>query len=188
MGADFLLGHFGRIADIQWADDEGHGFGFGSPGSYLRHYGEHKSVSFPITDSAANAAEAWRWIIAHPFDAVVVSLDHLYDTFLGVAFWPSYGTASWSLAHLSQMAFVVLMLVPVLFACARILKRGLRTFATSRALLVLAPIGALALTVAVATGEVRYRIPFDVFFIVVSGAFGAGELERPDVAGDLLMT
>jgi hypothetical protein len=182
VGADFLLGHYGRIADIHWADDEGHGFGFGSPGSYLRHYEQHVSVPFPITDNGANAAEASRWILAHPFEAVVVSLDHIYDTFFGVAIWPTYGTSGWTLAHVSQMGFVWLLFVPVLFACARILNRGMLAFATSRALLVLAPIGALALTVAYATGEVRYRIPFDVFFIVVACAAAVRELQRHDGA------
>jgi hypothetical protein len=180
VGADFLLGHYGRIADIHWGDDEGHGFGFGSPGSYLRHYDQHPSVPFPITDSKANADEAWRWIFRHPFDAVVVSLDHLYDTFFGVAMWPTYGTAAWALAHLSQMAFVVLLFVPALFAFARVAKRGWLALLTSRTLLILAPVAALAFTVALATGEVRYRIPFDSFFIVVACALAAGELESPD--------
>lgn len=182
VGADFLLGHYGRIADIHWADDEGHGFGFGSPGAYLRHYEAHPSVPFPITDNAANSAEAWRWILRHPFEAVVVSLDHLYDTFLGTGMWPTYSTESWPLAHLSQVAFVALLLVPTLFACARVLKRGAAGFVTSRTLLMLAPVFALAAIVAFATGEVRYRIPFDVFFIAIVAAMLVGELERKDGA------
>lgn len=180
VGSDFLLGHYGRIADIHWGEDEGHGFGFGSPGSYLRHYEQHPSVPFPMTDNKANADEAWRWIFAHPFEAGVVSLDHLYDTFLGVAMWPSYGTVGWTLAHLSQLAFVLLLFVPVLFAVARVMKRGWRAFLTSRTLLLLTPVAALAFTVVVATGEVRYRIPFDSFFIVVVCALAVGELESPD--------
>jgi hypothetical protein len=180
VGADFLLGHYGRIADIHWADDEGHGFGFGSPGAYLRHYEAHPSVPFPITDNAANSAEAWRWILRHPFEALVVSLDHLYDTFLGTGMWPTYATESWPLAHLSQVVFVALLLVPVLFACARILRRGVGAFVASRTLLLLAPVLALAAVVAFATGEVRYRIPFDVFFIAIAAAMAVGELERPD--------
>jgi hypothetical protein len=180
VGSDFLLGHYGRIADIHWGDDEGHGFGFGSPGSYLRHYDQHPSVPFPMTDNKANADEAWRWIFAHPFEAAVVSFDHLYDTFFGVAMWPTYGTAGWTLAHLSQLAFVVLLFVPMLFAVARIAKRGWLAFLTSRTFLILAPVGALAFTVFVATGEVRYRVPFDSFFIVVACALAVGELESPD--------
>src|SRR4029077_4879930 len=51
--------------------------------------------------------------------------------------------------------------------------RGALPVAPSRAALVLSPLVALAVTVAIATGEVRYRIPFDIFFIVVVCAFAA---------------
>jgi 4-amino-4-deoxy-L-arabinose transferase-like glycosyltransferase len=180
VGADFLLGHYGRIADIQWGSDEGNSFHFGSPSSHLRHYDIHKTVPFPITDSAANAAEAWRWIFAHPFDAMVISLDHLYDTFFGPSMWPAFDSPSWAYGHLSQYVFVLFLFVPALFACGAVLRRGARAFAMSRTALVLAPIGALAFTVAVATGEVRYRIPFDIFFIVVACASFVGELAQVD--------
>ena len=41
-------------------------------------------MPFSMTDSAANEAEAWRWIGKHPGEAIVLSLDHIYDTFFGV--------------------------------------------------------------------------------------------------------
>jgi hypothetical protein len=183
VGSDFLLGHYGPIADIAWAPDQGHGFQFGSPSAYLRHYEKHVSVPFPMTDNAANSAEAWRWIFAHPFEAVVLSLDHVYDTFFGVTMWPSFNTSAWPYANLSQYAFVVLLFVPTLLACAGLARRGARAFATSRTALVLSPIVALAVTVAIATGEVRYRIPFDIFFIVIACAYVDGDLYRVDGAG-----
>jgi hypothetical protein len=96
--------------------------------------------------------------------------------------WPTYSTESWPLAHLSQVAFVALLLVPTLFACARVLKRGVPAFLTSRALLMLAPVLALAAIVAFATGEVRYRVPFDVFLIAIVAAMAMGELQRKDGA------
>lgn len=171
IGADFLLGHYGRIAGIEWAADRGHGFEFGSPGSYLRHYVDQAKVPFHMTDNAANTAEAWRWILAHPGEAVVLSLDHVYDTFFGVAMWPSYGNPSWLYAHLSQYCFIVFLFVPTLIFCSRIATRGARTFAANPLALVLSPIVALTLTVGMATGEVRYRIPFDIFFIIAACAF-----------------
>jgi len=176
--ADFLLGHYGRVAGIDWAEDQGHGFFFGSPGSHLRHYDDRVRVPFVMTDSASNAAEAWRWIAAHPWEAIVLSLDHIYDTFLGVAMWPSYGHASWPYAHLFQYVFVVLLFLPTLYACVLVARRGVRAFLTSRTALVLAPVAALTVTVAIATGEVRYRIPFDIFFIAVAAALATGDLRR----------
>jgi hypothetical protein len=184
VGSDFLLGHYGPIADIAWAPEEGHDFQFGSPSAYLRHYERHVRVPFPMTDNAANSAEAWRWIFAHPFEGLVLSLDHIYDTFFGVTMWPSFNTGSWPLANLSQYAFVLLLFVPAVLACARIAKRGPTAFLTSRTALVLSPIVALAITVAIATGEVRYRIPFDIFFITIACALAVGDLERVDGASD----
>ena len=176
--ADFLLGHYGRIAGITWAEDQGHGYFFGSPGSHLRHYDDKAAVPYVISDNASNAAEAWRWIAAHPWEAVVLSLDHIYDTFLGAAMWPSFGHASWHYAHFFQYVFVVLLFLPTLYACVRVGRRGVRAFLTSRTALVLAPVVALTVTVAIATGEVRYRIPFDIFFIAVAGALATGDLRR----------
>lgn len=179
-GADFLLGHYGRVADIAWAADEGNRFQFGSPSAYLRHYLETARVPFPLTDNAANSAAAWHWIFGHPFEAVVLSLDHLYDTFFGVAMWPTFNTGWWPYAHLSQYAFVVFLFLPAVFVCVGIAKRGARALVTSRTFLVLSPVLALSLTVAIATGEVRYRIPFDVFFIVIACALVVGDIARVD--------
>jgi len=178
--ADILLGHYGQILTIDWAADEGHGYGFGSPGSVLRHYDDRVKVAWPITDNAANAAEAWRWIRKHPFDAMVLSLDHIWDTFFGSAMWPSFGHPSWPFAHLFQYVFVIMLFIPTLFACRRIAKDGARALLVSRTALVLSPLVGLAITVAIATGEVRYRVPFDVFFIVTVCAFAVGELRNHD--------
>jgi hypothetical protein len=175
--ADFLLGHYGRIEGLDWQPYDGHPFGFGSPGAVLRHYEGHPKVAWVIADNAANAAEAWRWIGAHPYDAVVLSFDHIFDTFFGSAMWPSFGDPSWREAHLFQYVFIALLFVPTLLGTARVARGGARAFLTSRLALVVSPIGALAITVAIATGEVRYRVPFDVFFIVIACAYATRELE-----------
>jgi 4-amino-4-deoxy-L-arabinose transferase-like glycosyltransferase len=180
VGSDFLLGHYGRIADIEWGPEDGHSFKFGSLGSHLRHYESHVHVPFPMTDNAANKAEAWRWIFAHPGDAIVLSLDHIYDTFFGPVMWPSYGDFSWRYAQLAQWGFIAFLFIPTVLACARIIPRGARAFLTSRTALLLAPIASIAVTVAIATGEIRYRIPFDIFFICIACALAVGDLKRVD--------
>ena len=175
MASDFLLGHYGRVASIEWKP-EGYDFvQFGSPGAYLRHHNDRARVPFAMTDGPANTAAAWRWIGAHPGEAIVLSLDHVYDTFLGPAMWPSFEHSSWPLAQLSQYMFIALLFVPTLLVGAALARRGARVVATSRTALVFAPIAALTVTVAIATGEVRYRIPFDVFFIVIVCAFAVGD-------------
>jgi len=113
---------------------------------------------------------------------VVLSIDHVYDTFFGAAAWPTFNHPSWPYAHISQYVFIVLLFVPTVFACAAVLRRGARAALTSRTALVMAPIAALTITVAIATGEVRYRIPFDVFFIVIACAYVVGDVARVDGA------
>ena len=94
-----------------------------------------------MTDGAANRREAWRWIAAHPGEAVVLSLDHVYDTFFGPAMWPSFEHSSWPLAQLSQYVVHRLPVHSDAAACARaLLRRGARVLATSRTALVFAPI------------------------------------------------
>jgi hypothetical protein len=180
VGADFLLGHYGRIGSMGWGADLGRAFQFGSPGSYLRHYDNVARVAFPMTDSVANAAEASRWVFAHPFEAIVVSLDHIYDAFFGVAAWPTYATSQWPFAHLAQYVFLIFLFIPTVLVCADLMRLGARHVLSSQTALVLAPVTALAITVAIATGEVRYRIPFDLFFIVVACALATGDFRRVD--------
>jgi hypothetical protein len=180
MGSDFLLGHYGRVADVEWRSGDHDQFRFGSPGALLRHYDEHATVPFSMTDSDRNKAEAWRWIGKHPGEAIVLSLDHIYDTYFGASAWPTFNSGSWPYTNLSQYAFIIFLFVPTVLACARLAKRGLRPALTSRTMLALAPIAALTIIVAIATGEVRYRIPFDIFFIVIACAYVVGDLARVD--------
>ena len=175
VASDFLLGHYGRIANVEWKPEGYDLVRFGSPGAWLRHYDAHARVPFTMTDGPANRAEAWRWIAGHPGEAVVLSLDHVYDTFLGPAMWPSFEQSSWPLAQLSQYVFIAFLFIPMLLVGAALVRRGARVLATSRTALVFAPILALAVTVAIATGEVRYRVPFDIFFIVIVSAFVVGD-------------
>ena len=183
MGSDFLLGHYGRIADIEWVSPGRDVFRFGSPGALLRHYDDHVSVPFSMTDGAANKRQAWRWIGDHPGEAVVLSLDHVYDTFFGSSMWPTFNHGSWPYGNISEYVFIVFLFIPTLLACGAIVRRGWRAVLTSRTALAFAPIAALTITVAVATGEVRYRIPFDIFFIAIACAYVVGDMARVDGAG-----
>jgi hypothetical protein len=180
MGHDLLLGHYGRVADIEWKNESRDVFRFGSPGALLRHYDAHVRVPFSITDGPANRAEAFRWISAHPGEAIVLSLDHVYDTFFGSSIWPTFNGGQWPFAHLSQYLFIALLFVPTVLACRIVLRRGWRAAFTSQTALCLAPIVALIIMVMIATGEVRYRIPFDCFFIAIACAYFVGDLARVD--------
>ena len=63
------------------------------------------------------------------------------------------------------MIFLALFFFPALLCLRR-----------RRALVVLSPIAGLVVSVLAATGEVRYRIPFDAFFMTVAAALYTREL------------
>lgn len=181
-GSDFLLGHYGRYGAIKWGFDADHNyFEFGSPASLLRRLEEKAEVPFAMTDGAANTAEAWRWIRQNPGQAIVLSLNHVYDAFFGIAAWPTSEPGSdnwWFLGHLFQFLFVVFLFLPVVVSLARLWRGGgARGLLTSTTAYALAPVAALIVTVMIATGEVRYRIPFDIFFIAVVCARLVGEMD-----------
>lgn len=180
--ADLLLGHYGRVGLIQWNGEPGHAFQFNSPGALLRHYDNVVQLPFAFYDSGANATEAWHWIKAHPMEATVLTFDHVYDAFFGTVMWPSDAGGQWTWAHLAQPVFLICLLLPTMFALRQVSRRGLRALLGSRTLLVLSPVIGLIVTLMIATGEVRYRIPFDLFFTAVTCALVTGDLNRVDSA------
>ena len=145
MGHDFLLGHYGRIADVEWDRAGGpRHVPLRQPELAPPQLRAACKVPFSISDPAANRAEAWRWIAAHPGEAIVLSLDHVYDTLFGPVMWPTMNNGkTWTLAATSQFAFILLLFVPTVLALARVTRRGLRRALASRTALVFAPIAAL---------------------------------------------
>jgi len=166
--SDFLLGHYGRINVMVWHDPSGEVIWFGSPSASQHGYTEHVDLNFGVTDNAKNFQAAIEWIKAHPQSALLLSCEHVYDLFFGSFPWPSVSTRYWLGAAGGHYVFICLMLFP---ACVRLLailrKDGFCQLPASTESLLLAPVIGLIVTAAIATGEARYRIPFDSFFIIV---------------------
>ncbi len=170
--ADFLMGHFGRFELLTWRD--GHGaYASGSPSAYQHGYRATYEVNFALTDGPHNSAKAWEWIRRHPGEAVVLSFEHVYDLFCGSMPWPTVAADDWwILAEAFHFAFIAFMLLPVLFLCFDTARaRGLRGFLASRELLLASPVIGVAAAVFIATGEPRYRVPFDGFLLVLAIEF-----------------
>jgi len=53
-GADFFLGHTGRIANVAW-ETPTRGIAYGSPGSFLRHYDGNVTVTFASSPPVGTA-------------------------------------------------------------------------------------------------------------------------------------
>ncbi|MEP7123041.1 MAG: hypothetical protein ABJE95_19090 [Byssovorax sp.] len=168
--ADFLLGHYGRIEAIEWRDPAVPGLvAFGSPAAYQHGYRERKVVPFLITNQKKNAEYAWKWIGEHPFEALVLSFEHVWDCFGGSYPWPANSTGVWPGAYASHYAFLFLIIVPAMVLLVDTLrKRGLMGFLGSIELLIFSPMIGVCVAVFAASGEVRYRIPWDGVFIVLA--------------------
>jgi hypothetical protein len=169
--SDILLGHYGRVQTMTWKDPKGGTFTFGSPSDVQKGYTEKPVMSFGMTDGKANMAEAKKWIKAHPFEATVLSLQHVWDLY-STQPWPSNSTKDWKVVALFQFGFVLFAFFPAAVRLVDLLRRdGLRAFLRSNEVLVLSPFIGLVAAVMLATGEPRYRIPFDSLFILVAIEF-----------------
>ncbi|NUO47629.1 MAG: hypothetical protein HOV80_02105 [Polyangiaceae bacterium] len=171
--SDFLLGHYGRIQGITWKDPKKPGHvGFGSPAAYQHGYRDKPEVPFLITDSKQNTDLAWKWIKKNKAHAFVLSLELVWDIFGGSLTWPAVATQYWAPAQVYHYLFLGLLFFPtlvVLLDVAR--KRGMMGLLRSVELAVFAPIFGVMLSVFVATGETRYRIPWDASFLVLGVEF-----------------
>lgn len=169
--ADVLLGHYGRVQTITWKNPKGGTFTFGNPSDYQHGYTDKPVFHFGMTDSKANSDEAKRWMKAHPSQAVVLSLQHVFDMYATSA-WPSSATKEWQIMAVYQYLFIAFIFFPACMLLVDMLrKKGFRALLKSSELLVLAPFLGLVAAVMIATGEPRYRIPFDSLFIVVAVEF-----------------
>jgi len=176
--ADFLLGHYGRIASLHWTDSW-----LGNPPALLRGYTARPRLDFSMLDGARNLRTAWEWIGRHPVEALVLSLDHVYDTFSATPAWPSSATAFWTWAQLSAYFYLVVLFAPLAYGAVESARaRGLRAVLARRAFLVLSPVVGLAMTVFVTNGEPRYRIAYDGILIALACATAVHGLPRPNRA------
>jgi hypothetical protein len=168
--ADFLLGHYGRIEGIEWRDPAVPGVvAFGSPAAFQHGYRDRKVVPFLITNQKKNAEYAWKWVGEHPGEALVLSFEHVWDCFGGSYPWPANSTGLWPGSYASHYGFLLLVFFPAMMLLVDTLrKRGPMGFLRSVELLIFSPMIGVCVAVFAASGEVRYRIPWDGVFIVLA--------------------
>lgn len=172
--SDFLLGHYGRIQSIKWADSQ-----FGSPGAQQHGYEHVPQVWFSITDGEQNTDAAWDWIRGNPGEALVLSVQHVFDLLGPNAPWPTIWTPEWITAQTHMYLFVLLLVYPawlLLFDIAR--SSGPWAMLRSIEFAIMAVLFGVMLSVAIATGETRYRLPYDCVFIVLGVQFYRRMLAR----------
>lgn len=172
--ADFLLGHYDRVASIQWTDAT-----FGSPSALQHGYSSSPKVPFSITDHEQNMEAAWRWIDNHKLEAAVLSVQHVFDMFAPNAPWPTIWTGEWPQAQAQMYLFVVFLIWPsmlLLFDIGTV--NGPLAVLRSTELALASVLVGVSVGVFIATGEPRYRLPFDCVFIVLGVQFYRRMLKR----------
>jgi 4-amino-4-deoxy-L-arabinose transferase-like glycosyltransferase len=176
LGANVLVGHHGRIKAIVFAPDEfGRAFFLSPPAQEMRGYEEIIQVPFGVLETSKALAFSFEWVRAHASEALLLSLQHVWDLFGGVLPWPSGKTDLQGWAQLFRVLFWPVLVVPAglhVFRRARAarLRRGL----LAADLLMLMPLLGIAAIAFLTMGEPRYRTPFDGFLIVLAAAFFAG--------------
>ena len=174
-GYNFLLGHYGDLGLTTWKDDP-HGlvFAFGSPSAGEREYRNTLEIPFGPYDTWENCAYAWGWVRQHPFHALRLSLEHDFDLFTGMTLWPTgcSGTPQRMWIRFSQNLYWIFILLPACFY-VWLKRRSLSRFQIHSVgdLIAVLPVAALLVVVFFATGEPRYRIPFDGFVILLAARF-----------------
>jgi len=183
-GADFLLGHYGRIQGVKWVDPKQRGYvSFGSPSAYQHGYRKVREVPFAITDGEQNSQAAWDWIRKRKVHAVVLSSEHVFDTMGATLPWPAVATKYWAGVQGAQYLFLLFLLFPAVVRCLDIAReQGVWPMLQSRELCLLSPLFGVMLAVFIATGEPRYRIPFDGLIMLVAIQFYRTFQKKPPAA------
>jgi len=172
--SDFLLGHYDRVGSIQWTDAT-----FGSPSAIQHGYTNSPKVPFSITDKERNMETAWQWIDDHPLESAVLSVQHVFDMFAPNAPWPTIWTAEWPIAQAQMYLFVIFFIWPsmlLLFEIGTV--NGPLAMLRSTECAVASVLVGVSLGVFIATGEPRYRLPYDCVFIVLGVQFYRRMLAR----------
>jgi hypothetical protein len=172
--AEFLLGHYDRTGGIEWRDPA-------KPGdvAILSNYGaqqhgfrSNKVVGFAITDQKSNSEYAWGWIRQNPGKALLISLEHVWDSLCGTYPWPVLIADQWASGYAAHFLFLAFVLLPALTALVDLLRqRGFVGLLRSMEFAVVSPIFGVCAAAFATTGQVRHRIPWDGFLIVLGVQF-----------------
>lgn len=165
-----LMGHAGDKLEFVWRDAERRStFSFTSPSASLRGHRDRVELTFGAYDVPANLRELDRRLTAEPGLFWRTGVRNIADLVVGRHFWPAaiWQGRDWSRAfqNLYRWALLPLALGWLLWRAPRLLR--FRADSLPEWLL-LAPLLGLAATAFISLGEVRFRIPFDGFTLILA--------------------
>ncbi len=182
----FLLGHQGRVGLTWWIDKQRNfQINFINPSTSQHNYIEQRTYNFGPYDGSRNYAAGLDWIRNNPLEALLLSIEHVFDMFAIALPWPGYfrDYAEWTIFF--NEIFIALILFPALLHLAKIsrsiLRRDTRYLYD---LLTAAAAFSIYLIAFLFLGEGRYRICYDGFMILLaSRAFFSPKSKSAAAAG-----
>jgi F5/8 type C domain len=172
--ADFLLGHYDRIGSLEWRDPDAPDDSTTrlNVAAHQHGNGEKRVVPFRITDQEKSSEYAWSWVRQNPGKALVLSFEHVWDCFGGTYPAPTITTYWWRQSYAAHFLFLTFVLAPcVIVLIDRLRRRGVVGLLRSVELLMVAPVVGVSAAAFATTGEIRCRVPWDGFLIVLGLQF-----------------
>jgi len=166
----FLLGHQGRVGLMWWFDSKrDFHMNFSNPSASQHMYSEVKTYPWGVYETAPNYSAGWQWIKENPGDALLLSLEHVFDMFAIALPWPGYFRSYVRWTIFFNEIFLVLLLLPVMIHLVRS-RRAIwwanRRYAGDA--IVIAAVLSIYILAFLFVGEGRYRICYDGFMIMLA--------------------
>lgn len=176
-GLNFMQGQ----CQYRGASDS-YGWSFGPPVFTQRNFQTEKSFDQPFTNSGYFYHQGINCLIANPI-RIIEKPTELYYLFFGNVAWPSSDQPGYSTAMKVSHALFNATIFPGLFLATYLFfKERKRLFKTRPAILFLMVLS-LVVTTIVYYGDIRYRLPFDGFLILLSlWAYQSLALKNPKLS------
>lgn len=143
------------------------GWSFGAPVFTQRNLQVEEYFDQPFTNSGYFYRQGLDCLLANPI-RILEKPTELYYLFFGNVAWPSSDQPGYSIAMKISHALFNATILPGLFLATYLFfKERKRLFKTRPAILFLVVLSLVATTI-VYYGDIRYRLPFDGFFILLS--------------------
>lgn len=136
------------------------GYNWLSPLYYQLRLNQHKTWDRPFTDSGYYLKQGIECIQKDPF-VLVQSLESIPYLFFGNLMWPFNQKPVAPYTRLHELFFAIFVLVGLCTFCAT--ERNVNNL-----LIWIIPVLSIFLTVYIFKSEIRYRVPFDIWFIPIA--------------------
>jgi hypothetical protein len=166
----FLLGHQGRIGMI-WFFDAKRNYqqNLINPTAPQHGYTTEKTYQFGPYEPGPNYATGWNWSKENPGEALLLSIEHVFDLFAIALPWPgSFRTYQrWTIFF--NEVFLVLILFPALY---HLIRSRQKIYQADEHYIGDAMLAAATVSIYILAfffvGEGRYRIQYDSFMIILA--------------------